>query len=81
MAVPSRLNEYPVGTTTPTVERETPRCSILAISRGSADSEDDVDTIRRNSRARYLNSLKMLIPVTSLSSVPRITTTNAKQAR
>ncbi len=31
-----------------------PACSILAISRGSADSEDDVERISRNSRARYL---------------------------
>ena len=48
----------------------TPACSILAISRGSAVSDDDVDRISRNSRARYRNSEKMLTPVTTLSSGP-----------
>jgi hypothetical protein len=52
MAVPSRLNEYPVGTTIPTVVGCTPACCILAISRGSADFDDDVATINRYSRAR-----------------------------
>ena len=52
MAVPSRLNEYPVGTVIPTTGLETPKCSILAISRGSAVSDDEEDTISRNSRPR-----------------------------
>ncbi|SLJ82254.1 Uncharacterised protein [Mycobacteroides abscessus subsp. abscessus] len=41
-----------MGTTTPTVVRCTPRCSILAISRGSADSDDEVPTMSRYSLAR-----------------------------
>ena len=47
IAVPSRLNEYPVGTTIPTTGRDTPRCSSFAINRGSAVSEEDVATISR----------------------------------
>ena len=68
--MPSRLKEYPVGTTTPTVDWSTPAWPILAISRGRADSEDEVETISRNSRARYLNRLKMLTPVASFRIVP-----------
>ena len=52
IAVPSRLNEYPVGTTIPTTGRETPRCSIFAMSRGSAVSDDEVATISRYSWRR-----------------------------
>ena len=65
----------------PTVGLATPRCSILAISRGSADSDDEVDTISRYSRARYFNTLKMLIPVTSFSSSPKMPRTKMAQVR
>ncbi|SKS76052.1 Uncharacterised protein [Mycobacteroides abscessus subsp. abscessus] len=34
------------------MDLSTPRWAIFAISRGSADSEDDVDTINKYSRAR-----------------------------
>ena len=56
-----------------------PRCSILATSRGSADSDDDVDTINRYSRARYFSSEKMLMPVTMRRMVPSTTMTNSAQ--
>ena len=46
----------------PTTARWMPRCSIFAMSRGSADSLEDVPTISRYSRARYFIRLKMLIP-------------------
>ena len=42
----------------PTVVRSTPTCSILAIRRGRADSEDDVAKISRYSRARYSHQLE-----------------------
>ena len=38
-------------------------CSIFATSRGSAASDDEVETISRYSRARYFISEKMLTPV------------------
>ncbi len=63
----------------PTTGREMPRCSILATSRGSADSEDEVETISRYSRARYFSSAKMLIPVTIRRMVPSTTTMNSAQ--
>ena len=63
----------------PTVVLSTPACSILAISRGSADSDEDVERISRNSRARYLKSEKMLMPATVFSSRPRTTNTKSTQ--
>ncbi len=63
----------------PTTGLLTPRCSIFAISRGSADSEEEVDRISRNSRARYFSSRKMLTPATSRSSAPSTTITNSRQ--
>ena len=65
--------------TTPTVVRSTPACSIFAITRGSADSEEEVDRISRNSRARYLNRLKMFTPVATLRIVPSTPKTKRKQ--
>ena len=56
----------------PTTGFATPRCSILAMSRGSADSDEEVPTISRYSRARYFIRLKMLIRATAYSSVPRM---------
>ena len=76
MAVPSRLNEYPVGTVMPTTGLDTPRCSILAIRRGRAASDEEVLTISRYSRARYFMSEKMFTPDTSLSTVPSTSTMN-----
>jgi hypothetical protein len=46
------LNEYPVGTTIPAAGWLTPACSVFAISRGSVVSDDEVETISRNSRPR-----------------------------
>ena len=68
-----------MGTTTPTVVWSTPACSILAISRGSADSEDEVDRISRNSRARYRNRLKTFTPVAIFRMLPSTTKTNSAQ--
>src|SRR5215207_9585879 len=41
MHVPSRLNEYPVGSTTPTLWRDAPARSSLTSIRGSTVSDDD----------------------------------------
>jgi hypothetical protein len=46
-AEPARLNEYPVGTTSPTTVRRSPRFSSLAIKRGIAISADVVPMIRK----------------------------------
>ena len=79
--MPSRLNEYPVGTVMPTTGFETPRCSILAMRRGSAASDDEVPTMSRYSRPRYFISEKMLTRVTANSSTPRTTAMKRKQVR
>ena len=63
----------------PTTGLLTPRCSIFAMSRGSADSDEEVDRISRNSRPRYLKSVKMFRPATTRSSVPSTMKTNRKQ--
>ena len=55
-----------MGTVTPTTGLETPRCSILAMRRGRAASEEEVEKISRYSRARYFISWKMFTPATSL---------------
>ena len=52
MLVPSRLKEYPVGTTSPTTERLHPACSSLRISDGSADSEELVPSTSQSSSLR-----------------------------
>ena len=67
--------------TTPTVVRSTPACSSLAITRGSADSEDEVERISRNSRARYLNSRKMFTPAANLRTDPSTPKTKMMQVR
>lgn len=63
----------------PTTGRLTPRCSILAMSRGSADSDDEVETISRNSRPRYFSSWKRLTLATSFVSVPSTMTMKSAQ--
>ncbi len=63
----------------PTTGRETPRCSIFAMSRGSADSDDDVERMRRNSRARYFSSSQTLTPATTRRIVPSTTKTKIRQ--
>ncbi len=63
----------------PTTGLLTPRCSIFAMSRGSADSEEEVDRISRNSRERYLNREKTFSPETSRSTAPSTMKTNRKQ--
>ena len=42
MFVPSRLNEYPDGTTSPTTDFEQPSRSSFCINGTSADSDDEV---------------------------------------
>ena len=57
--MPSRLNEYPAGITSPTTGFAQPYRSILSSIRGSAASLDDVpSTIRISSRmnVRYSQS-------------------------
>ena len=52
----------------------------MATSRGSAASEDDVETISRYSRARYLISEKILQPgPNNAGSAPSTTTMNSAQ--
>ena len=79
MAVPSRLNEYPVGIVIPATDLDTPTCSIFAMRRGSATSLDDVETMSRYSRPRNFMSLKMLTRATSQSSEPSTTTMKRAQ--
>ena len=68
-----------MGTTMPTVDLSTPTCSILRIRFGSADSEEDVATMSRYSRPRYLASLNMLYPVKIRSTSPNTPNTNTTQ--
>src|SRR3954447_4784397 len=63
MQVPSRLNEYPVGSTTPTVCLEAPASWSLASSRGSTVSDDDVPTMISSSSLSSRTNLKMLKPL------------------
>ncbi len=63
----------------PTTGLLTPRCSIFAMSRGSADSEEEVDRISRNSRPRYLNSVRMFRPEITRSRMPSTMKTKRKQ--
>jgi hypothetical protein len=56
-----------------------PRCSIFAISLGSADSEDEVETMSRYSRARYFISAKMLTPAPTRRITPRTMTMKIAQ--
>ena len=65
-----------MGTTMPTTGLQTPACSIFAMRRGSAVSEDEVETMSRNSRPRYRSRAIRFRPATSRSSDPRTTTTN-----
>ncbi|CNU72047.1 Uncharacterised protein [Salmonella enterica subsp. enterica serovar Bovismorbificans] len=47
--MPSRLNEYPVGITSPTTDLRHPSFSILSSIRGNADSEEEVPSTMSNS--------------------------------
>src|SRR3954449_5130133 len=68
MQVPSRLNEYPVGSTTPTVCLEAPASWSLASSRGSTVSDDDVPTMISSSSFKSRTTLKMLKPLQRATS-------------
>ena len=63
------------------MDRSIPRCSIFAMRRGRADSEDEVERMRRNSRARYRKSEKTFTPVTTRRIVPRMRKTKIAQVR
>jgi hypothetical protein len=76
---PVEVEEYPVGTTIPATGWLTPACSILAISRGSAVSDEDVARISRNSRPRYFISEKTFTPAMIRRIRPR--TPNTKTAQ
>ena len=77
MHVPSRLNEYPVGSTMLTVERDAPADSSLASRRGSTVSDEDVPTMMRISSLIIRISLKMLNPEYA-ETPPRMTTTKIR---
>ena len=49
MAVPSRLNEYPVGSTSPTTPRLQPSRSSFISSRGSTGSLEEVPSTTSSS--------------------------------
>src|SRR4029450_9514219 len=63
MQVPSRLNEYPVGMTSPTTDSLHPRFSSLLIMRGNTDSEEDVPSTIKSSSLMYLMNFQMWKPV------------------
>ena len=70
-----------MGTVTPTTDLSTPACSILAIRRGRAVSEELVAKMSRYSRPRYFMRDRMLRPVTTFRTVPSTTTMKAMQVR
>ena len=80
MLVPSRLKEYPVGTTSPTTDFEAPSRSSFSISWGSALSEDDVPNTSSSSSLMYPINRKMLNPANRAIS-PRTTTTKRADVR
>ena len=53
MEVPSKLNEYPVGTTRPTTDLLQPIFSSFVIRLGKAASEEDVPRTISNSSLMY----------------------------
>src|ERR1035441_1310990 len=62
MAVPSRLKEYPEGTTRPTTDFEQPNRSSLTMMRGKATSEEEGPSTSSSSSLRYLRSFQRLKP-------------------
>src|SRR3954453_20565054 len=78
MQVPSRLTEYPVGSTTPTVCLDAPALCSLASSRGSTVSEDEVPTMISSSSLSSRTNLKMLKP---LQRATRPSTPNTNTAQ
>src|SRR5919107_5929548 len=78
MQVPSRLNEYPVGITRPTVCRDAPADSSLVSSRGSTVSDDDVPTMISSSSLISRISLNTLNPAHA-DTEPSTTTMNTAQ--
>ena len=67
-----------MGITSPTTEASQPRFSILAIMRGSTDSEDEVPRTISNSSLMYLMNLKMENPH-SAAMPPRTPKMNSRQ--
>ena len=59
MEVPSKLKEYPVGTTNPTTDLEQPIFSNLFIREGIAGSEEEVANTISNSSLILLINLKI----------------------
>src|SRR6476619_2670501 len=78
MQVPSRLNEYPVGITRPTVCREAPADSSLVSSRGSTVSDDEVPTMMSSSSLINRISLRMLNPAHADTEPSTTRTKNAQ---
>ena len=81
MHVPSRLNEYPVGMTMPTVWRDAPAASSFASSRGSTVSDDDVPTMISSSSRIIRMKRKMLKPLhlATRPSTPKTNTAHVPQ--
>ncbi|MNG26836.1 hypothetical protein D3C84_1118750 [compost metagenome] len=77
MQLPSRLKQYPDGTTKPTVDFSQPSFSNLPIKRGKADSEDDVPSTNTNSSRMYLRNFHRLNPA-SRAAMFRTTKTKTK---
>src|SRR3954447_11010867 len=78
MQVPSRLNEYPVGITRPTVCRDAPADSSFVRNRGSTVSDDDVPRMISNSSLISRISLNTLNPAHA-DTEPRTTTMKIAQ--
>ena len=78
MQVPSRLNEYPVGMTSPTTDSSQPSSSMRAIILGSTLSEDEVPRTINSSSLMNRMKLKMLKPA-SAAMPPRTRNTKIRQ--
>ena len=62
MVAPSRLNEYPVGTTSPVAAGELPAFCSLVMIRGITDSVEAVPSASMNSSRVYRRNFHRLIP-------------------
>ena len=78
--LPSRLNEYPVGSTNATMRRGTPNFSIAVIAWGNAASLDAVVNAISHGALTLAQNLRMGIFAMSATgtSTTRMNTTNAR---
>jgi hypothetical protein len=61
IVVPSRLKEYPAGTTRPTTDFVHPILSSFSISDGSPASDEEVPNTINNSSLMYFKNFHRLI--------------------